>query len=90
VNRKALEFDRNVVGLGGSTHPDSMTCAAILDPTLVLDAEDAVVDVETAGELARGWNLIDTLGRTGREPNARVVTDFDTERFFDLMLTTLS
>ncbi len=90
VNRKALEFDRNVVGLGGSTHPDSMTCAAILDPTLVLDADDAVVDVETAGELTRGWNLIDTLGRTGREPNARVVTDFDTERFFELMLTTLS
>jgi inosine-uridine nucleoside N-ribohydrolase len=90
VNRKALEFDRNVVGLGGSTHPDSMTCAAILDPSLVLDAEDAVVDVETAGELTRGWNLIDTLGRTGREPNARVVTDFDTERFFELMLSVLS
>ncbi len=90
VNRKALEFDRNVVGLGGSTHPDSMTCAAILDPSLVLAAEDAVVDVETAGELTRGWNLIDTLGRTGREPNARVVTDFDTERFFQLMISTLS
>jgi inosine-uridine nucleoside N-ribohydrolase len=90
VNRKALEFDRNVVGLGGSTHPDSMTCAAILDPSLVLDAEDAVVDVETAGELTRGWNLIDTLGRTGREPNARVVTDFDTGRFFELMLSVLS
>jgi inosine-uridine nucleoside N-ribohydrolase len=90
VNRKALEFDRNVVGLGGSTHPDSMTCAAILDPTLVLDAEEAVVDVEIAGELTRGWNLIDTLGRTGRQPNARVVTDYDTERFFELMLSTLS
>ena len=90
VNRKAREFDDRVVGLGGSTHPDSMTCAAILDPSLIIAAEDAVVDVETSGELTRGWNLIDTLGRTGREPNARVVTDFDTERFFELMLSTLS
>ncbi len=90
VNRKALEFDRDVVGLGGSTHPDSMTCAAILDPSLVLAAEDAVVDVETTGELTRGWNLIDTLGRTGLEPNARVVTDYDTDRFFELMLSVLA
>jgi purine nucleosidase len=66
-----------------------MACAAILDPSLVLAAEDAVIDVETSGELTRGWSLIDTLGRTGREPNARVVTDFDTERFFALMLAAL-
>lgn len=90
VNRKAREFDDKVNHLGGSTHPDSMTCAAILDPSLILASEDAVVDVETGGELARGWCLIDTLGRTDREPNARIVTDFDTERFFELMLSILS
>jgi purine nucleosidase len=89
VNRKALEFDRDVVGIPGSTHPDAMTCAAILDPSLILAAEDAVVDVETAGELTRGWNLIDTLGRTGRGANARVVVDYDTERFFEMMLSVL-
>jgi purine nucleosidase len=89
VNRKALEFDRDVAGIPGSTHPDSMTCAAILDPSLILAAEDAVVDVETSGELTRGWNLIDTLGRTGRDPNARVVTDYDTDRFFDMLLEVL-
>ena len=90
VNRKAREFDDKVNHLGGSTHPDSMVCAAIVDPSLILAAEGAVVDVETSGELTRGWNLIDTLGRTGREPNARVVTDYDTERFFDLVLSILS
>ncbi|HKP19681.1 MAG TPA: nucleoside hydrolase [Gaiellaceae bacterium] len=89
VNRKAREFDDKVNRLGGSTHPDSMLCAAIVDPSLILAAEEAVVDVETGGELTRGWNLIDTLGRTGREPNARVVTDYDTEGFFELMLSVL-
>ena len=90
VNRKVREFDDKVNHLGGSTHPDSMVAAAIVDPSLVLDVDEAVVDVETGGELARGWNLIDTLGRTGRGPNARVVTDYDTERFFELMISVLS
>jgi purine nucleosidase len=90
VNRKAREFDEKVNHLGGSTHPDSMACAAILEPSLVLATEDAVLDVEASGALTRGWSLIDTLGRTGREPNARLVTDYDTERFFELMLSILS
>jgi purine nucleosidase len=90
VNRKAREFDDKVNHLGGSTHPDSMVAAAIVEPSLVLASEEAVVDVETGGELTRGWNLIDTLGRTGREPNARVVTDYDTDGFFELMLGVLS
>ena len=89
VNRKAREFDDKVNHLGGSTHPDSMACAAIVEPSLVLATEEAVVDVETAGELTRGWNLIDTLGRVDREPNATVVIDFDTEGFFELMLEVL-
>jgi purine nucleosidase len=85
VNQKAREFDDKVNHLGGSTHPDSMTCAAILEPSLIRASEEAFVDVETRGELTRGWSLIDTLNRTGREPNARVVTDYDTEGFFELL-----
>jgi inosine-uridine nucleoside N-ribohydrolase len=89
VNRKAREFERSI-GIAGITHPDSMVAAAVVDPSLILDSQEAVVDVETSGELTRGWNLIDTLGRTGREPNARIVTDYDTERFFELLLSVLS
>jgi purine nucleosidase len=89
VNRKAREFDDKVNHLGGSTHPDSMVCAAIVEPSLVRATEEAVVDVETSGDLTRGWNLIDTLGRVDREPNATVVTDYDTEGFFELMLQVL-
>ena len=40
-----------------------MTCAAILDPTLILESRDCVVDVETSGELTRGWSLIDSFGK---------------------------
>lgn len=90
VNRKAREYDDKVNRLGGSTHPDSMACAAIVEPSLVRATEEAVVDVETSGALTRGWSMIDTLNRTGREPNARVVTDYDTEGFFELLYGLLS
>jgi purine nucleosidase len=90
VNRKAREFDDKVNRLGGSTHPDSMACAAIVEPGLVLATEQAVVDVETTGDLTRGWSLIDTLGRVDREPNATVVTDYDTDGFFELLLEVLA
>jgi purine nucleosidase len=89
VNRKAREFDDKVNHLGGSTHPDSMVCAAIVEPSLVRATVPAVVDVETHGELTRGWSLIDTLGRTDREPNATLVTDYDTDGFFELLLEVL-
>ncbi len=90
VNRKALEFDTSI-GIPGSTHPDSMACAAILEPGLVLAEERCAVDVETAGELTCGASVIDPGGRRlGREPNASVVTDFDTDRFFELMLEVLA
>jgi inosine-uridine nucleoside N-ribohydrolase len=67
-----------------------MVCAAIVEPSLVLATKDAVVDVETAGDLTRGWNLIDTLGRVDCEPNATLVTDYNTDGFFELMLEVLS
>jgi purine nucleosidase len=84
VNRKALEFERST-GIQGSTHPDSMVAGAIVDPSLVLETRDCFVDVETAGDLTRGYSLIDTLGTLGREPNATVVEAFDVDRFFDLL-----
>jgi purine nucleosidase len=89
VNRKAREFEATI-GIQGSTHPDAMTCAAILDSSLILRATDCVVDVETSGELTRGWSLIDALGRTGRQPNARIVDDFDTQRFYEMMVSVLT
>jgi purine nucleosidase len=87
-NRKALEFERSA-GVSGTTHPDSMACAAIVEPDLVRATSDCFVDVETQGELTRGFSAIDRLNTYGREPNASVVEDYDTEGFFELMLDVL-
>jgi len=85
VTRKAEEFERSL-GVPGTTHPDSMTCAAIIDPSLVLSTRDAFVDVETRGELTRGFSHIDFLSPT---PNCTVVEDYDTKRFLEMFLDIL-
>jgi purine nucleosidase len=88
VTRKAEEFERSM-GVPGTTHPDSMVAAAIVEPSLVRATKDVFVDIETHGELTRGYSAIDELGITGKEPNCVLVTDFDTQGFLELFLGVL-
>jgi inosine-uridine nucleoside N-ribohydrolase len=88
VTRKAEEFERSV-GVPGTTHPDSMVAASIVEPALVRATRQVFVDVETQGELTRGYSAIDVLGTTGREPNCTLVEDFDTQGFLELFLAVL-
>jgi inosine-uridine nucleoside N-ribohydrolase len=66
-----------------------MVAAAIVDPSLVRGTRDVFVDVETHGELTRGFSSIDELGISGKEPNCTLVTDFDTQGFLELFLEIL-
>ena len=95
VNRASLAFARETEGLDGSLHPDALTCAIALDETLILEAEDCVVDVETMGELTRGYlsvshailpdiELADPALKR-RPPNARVIKKIDRAGFFAAM-----
>lgn len=95
VNRASLAFARETEGLDGSLHPDALTCAIALDESLILEAEDCVVDVETMGELTRGYLSVShsilpdievadpALKR--RPPNARVIKAIDQAGFFAAM-----
>lgn len=88
VNRKALAFCHDV-GIDGSTHPDTLTCALAIDPTLIERAGHYRVDVETQGELTRGYTSVDLLSSDDRPPNARVVEEVDVERFRSMFLRVL-
>ncbi|MEU3015823.1 nucleoside hydrolase [Nocardiopsis sp. NPDC007018] len=83
-----LEFDRRV-GIDGTTHPDSLTAALLLHPELVRAASRYHVDVETAGELTRGYSAM-SWGVHGLEPNARVVEEIDADGFFEYVLSLLA
>jgi purine nucleosidase len=100
VNRASLAFAQNTEGLNGSLHPDALTCALALDESLILEAEQAVVDVETQGELTRGYlsvshsilpdiELADPALKR-RPPNARVIKAIDREGFFQALRAALT
>ena len=89
MTRKAEEFERRM-GVPGTTHPDSMVAAAIVEPSLVRATREVHVDVETTGDLTRGYSSIDTLGSTGNAPNCTLVEDYDTRGFLELFLGVLN
>jgi purine nucleosidase len=84
-----LEFDRGV-GIDGTTHPDSLTTAALLHPELVTRVGRYHVDVETGGELTRGYSAM-SWGVHGLSANATVIEEIDASAFFryvrDLLTT---
>lgn len=83
-----------------STHPDSLTCACLIDPSIMLEIADCLVDVETQGELTRAYSsictpltpeeaLIDKLWYAD-PPNARVIKNADTDRFAAMLIAALA
>lgn len=100
VNRSSLAFARQTQGLGGSLHPDALTCALALDEALILDSDLCAVDVETRGELTRGYLSVSHPRLPDAEladpdlvrkaPNARVIKSADRAGFFAAMKAALA
>ncbi|CDZ34811.1 nucleoside hydrolase [Neorhizobium galegae] len=72
-----------------STHPDSLTCACALDPDLIESSREAVVRIETSGEITRGFSAIHPPKLGTRWPefkvNARVIEQASTDGFLQMM-----
>ena len=85
ANAATFAFDL-ANGLGGSTHPDSLTALLAIDPSYVLEAGSYRVEVETQGELTRGATVFDWRSSA---PNATAIESIDGDRFFDYLLQLL-
>lgn len=81
VNRVVKKFNREVHKLDGTTHPDTLLVAIAADDKIMSQSNKYFVDVETKGELTRGYSLVDINGRLGKKPNVRVCEKVDRERF---------
>ncbi len=86
ANRRTFDFDL-AVGVGGSTHPDSLTTVLAIDPSFALETNRYGVAIETAGELTRGASVFDWRSES---PNATAVERIDGERFFEYLLALLA
>lgn len=72
-----------------STHPDSLTCACLLNPDLIESSREAVVRIETSGEITRGFSAIHPPKLGNRWPeykvNARVIEKASTDGFVQML-----
>ncbi|MDW8063806.1 MAG: nucleoside hydrolase [Candidatus Caldarchaeum sp.] len=89
VNRKVVEYEKKVLGIAGSTHPDSITTAIAIEPKIAKRVEPRFVDVENVSELTRGMSVVDHLGVLGQEPNAEVCYEADGNLFRKMLLKVL-
>ena len=99
VSRAPLTRTRHQYGQPLSTHPDSLTCACMLDPSLMLETADCLLDVETQGELTRAYSSISELLPSddseidrswfAERANARIIRKADTARFAEMLIKAL-
>ena len=85
ANAATFAFDLEN-GLGGSTHPDSLTALLAIDPSYALATGRYRVEVETQGELTRGATVFDWRSST---PNATAIESIDGDRFFEYLVQLL-
>jgi purine nucleosidase len=76
---------RELWGLPGPPVHDACAVALAIDPGLVTTVETFVA-VETEARWTGGATVVDLHRRLGLEPNARVATELDAPRFWDLVL----
>jgi purine nucleosidase len=76
-----------------STHPDSLTCACAIDPSLILASDAVSVEIEVGGELTRGFSSVYPPRMVERWPdrdaNARIIRRADTDAFAAMLTAVL-
>ncbi|MGN9837869.1 nucleoside hydrolase [Nonomuraea sp. H19] len=86
VNRTVADWARDVTGLAGYDLPDPVAMAVALRPELIIEREQAHVDI-ALGDETRGQLIIDRR-RAAHPPNVTLVRRVSETGFKDLLFTT--
>lgn len=89
INNFVRRANKETHNIDGSTHPDAILVAIAANETLMTQSNHYYVDIETAGNLTRGYNLVDTNNVTGHTPNVRVCEKVDRAGFKAVLLEVL-
>ncbi|MCL1899221.1 MAG: nucleoside hydrolase [Promicromonosporaceae bacterium] len=76
----------HALGYAGAPVHDPVAVVALIAPE-ILQTQEMFVQVETAGQYARGATIGDVYGSTGRAPNAEVAMGIDREAYVELIVT---
>lgn len=89
INKVVMNFNKNVHKLNGTTHPDTLLVAIAANEEIMIESNHYFVDIETKGELTRGYSLVDINNRSGKEPNVRVCEAVDRAVYKETLLNVL-
>lgn len=89
INQVVKEFNKNVHKLNGTTHPDTILVAIAANEEIMTKSTEYYVDIETKGELTRGYSMVDINNRSEKEPNVRVCEVVDRKKYKDILLHVL-
>lgn len=78
------DFALKETNLPGFDLPDPIAMAVAIDPSIAETAH-RFVDVEIGDGHARGHDIVDWLGVTGRDPNLHIVTHVDRQVFVNML-----
>ncbi|UNK19403.1 nucleoside hydrolase [Paenibacillus sp. N3/727] len=89
VNKVVMRFNKTVHRLNGTTHPDTLLAAVAADEKIMTKSNLYHVDIETVGELTRGYSLVDINNRLERTRNVRVCEAIDRNAFKEMLFDVL-
>ncbi|WP_100011293.1 nucleoside hydrolase [Lentibacillus sediminis] len=89
INRAVLRHNKKVYKIDGTTHPDTLLAAIAANEEIMTASKEYFVDIETRGELTRGYSFVDINNRSGKAPNVRVCEEVDREKFKELLMNVL-
>lgn len=89
VNKVVMKFNKSVHKLNGTTHPDTLLAAVAANENIMTKSNFYHVDVETFGELTRGYSLVDVNNRLERTKNVRVCEAIDRNAFKEMLMEVL-
>ena len=89
VNKVVMKFNKSVHKLNGTTHPDTLLAAVAANEKIMTKSNLYHVDVETVGELTKGYSLVDVNNRLERTKNVRVCEAIDRNAFKEMLIEVL-
>jgi len=85
VNRQVRSFERRSRGFDGTSCPDSITMAIVLNQRVATRTYPRFVEVDNQSEVSRGATIVDELNLLGMRPNVNVVYDASQEIFRSML-----
>ena len=89
VNMHVRDFEFKKRGVDGITCPDSVVAGIMADESMMEQATSYYVDIETKGEITRGYNLVDLESDLRKPANVRVCEKINAQKFQDQLLKVL-